>query len=238
MRRFLVCLFAIAMTLAVAERRLSDGGRQPVPDPTPELWEQAHHTGPSNLSYCAMVTSVHRSDPYTLTAPDGGVSFDIDADGDLDQVSWTVPGSDVVFLALDRDENGRITNGGELIGDRTLRQVTNGPRALFELANEALGGEKQGTINSGNPLFSKLWLWADANHNGRSEDVELRPARDVVSDIGLGYERHHRKDRHGNQSRYRGFVHIRTDPGLNAISSAADDMRRRRPMYEVCLVTR
>jgi hypothetical protein len=55
---------------------------------------------------------------------------------------------------------------------------------------------------------------------------ELRPARELVSAIGLGYTRQHRRDPYGNESRYRGFVHIRTAPGLNETVSAADDRRR------------
>ncbi len=54
--------------------------------------------------------------------------------------------------------------------------------------------------------------------------------------IGLGYQRHRRMDSHGNQSRFRGFVHVRTAAGKNMPMTAEDDHARVRHMYEVCLV--
>ena len=171
-------------------------------------------------------------------ALDDGILFDIDADGDLDQVSWTEAASDVAFLALDRNGDGKITSGIELIGEHTLPGVKNGPNALIALASETLAGERRAVVDSENPLLFQLSLWTDANHNGISEAAEVRSAHQVVSDIGLGYQRHHRKDQHGNESRYRGFVHLRTEPGPNRVTSSQDDIDRRRWMYDACLVTR
>jgi hypothetical protein len=170
-----------------------------------------------------------------LTAVEDGVLFDIDADGDLDRVAWTEPATDVPFLALDRDGDRRITNGRELIGDRTLPGVTNAPHALRQLAGRF---GSPALLDSDNPLFAKIRLWRDANHNGKSEARELHPAEEELSVIGLGYERHSRIDSHGNQSRFRGFVHVRTAPGRNMAASAEDDRIRRRYMYDVCLVAR
>jgi hypothetical protein len=258
LRRIVLCLLAGLLILLVAERRLSDGERHGPEDPTPALWEEARHprrppappveqsqpgmvtpvTYAAPSLNCPFVLSVDRSSPYTLTSVEDGVRFDIDADGVPDQVSWTGAGSDVAFLALDGNGDGRITSGKELIGGQTLPGVRNGPNALIALANEALGGEPGAVVDSQNPLLFKLLLWTDANHNGISETAELVSAHHVVSDIGLGYQRHHREDRHGNESRYRGFVHVRTEPGLNRVTTAEEDVGRRRSMYDVCLVTR
>jgi hypothetical protein len=79
-------------------------------------------------------------------------------------------------------------------------------------------------------------LWRDVNHDGKSDAGELRPAEDELAAIGLGYGRHRRMDGHGNQSRLRGFVHVRTAPGKNTAIAPEDDRARRRYMYEVCLV--
>ena len=92
-------------------------------------------------------------------------------------------------------------------------------------------------MHSGIPLFETLRLWTDANHNGVSEADELRPAGDELAAIGLGYSPHRRLDSHGNQSRFRGFVHLRTEPGRNRAVTPEEDRSRRRYIYEVCLVT-
>jgi len=182
---------------------------------------------------CPTVISTDPNSQYALTAVENGVLFDIDADGDLDRVAWTEPATDVAFLALDRDGDGRITSGHELIGDHTLPGVTNGPNALMQLAAHPGTWAR---LDSDNPLFAKMRLWRDANHNGTSEASEVRPAEDELSAIGLGYERHARIDSHGNQSRFRGFVHIRTAPAKNMATTPEDDKARRRYMYDVCLV--
>jgi hypothetical protein len=238
MRRVVVSWLLVSLIiLVVAEHRLSDDRIRKAVHPVPELWDPVEHaawtpaTGPLN---CAMVMSLDRDNPYTFTSVDRGVPFDIDADGRVDRVSWTEAGSDVAFLAVDVNGDGRITSGRELVGDHTVAGAWNGPTALTALATEALRGQRRGVIDADNPLFFKLLLWADANHNGRSEPFELRAAHLLVSDIGLGYSRQHRRDRHGNESRYRGFVHIRTAGGPNP-SSSRDDVDRRRSMYEVCL---
>ena len=75
--------------------------------------------------------------------------FDVDADGDLDEVAWTEAGTDVAFLALDRDGDGRISSGQELIGDRTVPGARNGVRALTELAAQP---EPLSTVHSGIPV--------------------------------------------------------------------------------------
>ena len=110
----------------------------------------------------------------------------------------------------------------------------NGLSALTELAAQT---EPLSTVHNGIPLFETLRLWTDANHNGVSEADELQPAADELAAIGLGYTPHRRLDSHGNQSRYRGFVHLRTEPGRNQALTPEDDRVRRRYMYEVCLVT-
>jgi hypothetical protein len=244
MRRLIFCLLVLSMILVIAERRLSDGVSLRVNDPVPELWEPARHPAWTPEQHatpalnCQIVMSTDRRNPYTFTSIENGVSFDIDGDGDLNSVSWTEAGSDVAFLALDRNGDGRITSGNELMGEHAFAAARNGPTALIALATDALGGERRGVVDGGNPLFVRLLLWTDTNHNGMSEAAELRSAHHVVSDIGLGYQRQHRRDRHGNESRYRGFVHVRSADGLNTATSAEDDIDRRRSMHDVCLVTR
>ena len=248
-------LFAVALLLLLvaAEMRLSRGEPNYSEPPPPHLWEHAQPPGrwspspvvvraargmsityPDPSSNCTLVVSTNPRSSYALTSADRGVRFDVDADGDLDQVAWTEAGTDVAFLALDRDGDGRISSGSELIGDRTVPGARNGLSALTELAAQT---EPLSTVHRGIPLFETLRLWTDANHNGVSEVDEVQPAADELAAIGLGYTPHRRLDSHGNQSRYRGFVHLRSEPGRNRALSPEDDRTRRRYIYEVCLVT-
>jgi hypothetical protein len=244
MRHLVHGLLVVLAIFAVAVHHPSDGERHQTSDPIPALWEQAVHpplpagamaaaaNGPPS-SNCPLMTALDVNHPYPLTSVENGVSFDIDADGDLEQVAWTVAGSEVAFLAVDRDNDGRITSGRELPG------VRNRQNALMTLAaTDAAGANRRAVIDSENPLFFRLLLWTDVNHNGLSEAAEIRPANDVVSEIGLSFAKQHRRDRHGNESRYRGYVHVRTAPGPNPATSREADMTRLRPAYEVCLATR
>jgi hypothetical protein len=196
-----MCVLVVLTVLFVAEIRLSRSDQRRSEPPPPDLWENVVPPGrpaPSpvvTVTYappatnCPLLVSTNPNSQYTLTAVENGVLFDIDADGKLDRVAWTEPSTDVAFLALDRDGDGRITTGRELIGDRTVPGVKNAPNALMQIAAHP---KTWGTLDSDNPLFSKLSLWTDANHNGQSEPAELKPAEDEVSAIELGYQPYRR----------------------------------------------
>jgi hypothetical protein len=245
----------VVFGIFVMNRPLSDGRRSVAfGDPAPPLWVEAVHADRPHARQsegtritfsedanpavnCPMVLSLDRDNPYRFTSMEQGVQFDIDADGDLDQVSWPEADAGIAFLARDRNDDGRITDGRELFGDRMLPGARSGPKALISLATAAASGEPGAGLDSRNPLFARLLLWTDANHNGLSETSELRAAGEVLSAVGLGFERHHRVDNHGNESRYRGFVVIRTEPGLNAPTTRDQEFSRGRPIYDVCLAT-
>lgn len=156
-----------------------------------------------------------RSQDYKLTSAANGVQFDLDGDGSPERVAWAAADSRLAFLAIDRDGNGLIDSGKELFGNHTVPGGDNGFHAL-DLLNQSLGGRVEiGTINSDEPLFAKLLLWEDRNHNGFSEPSELQPATNVLAEIGLSYSLHNRRDGHGNLFRYRGWAAVRTAPGRN-----------------------
>lgn len=159
-----------------------------------------------------IVVDIERDASYELTSPDDGVFFDIDGDGDADKTAWTAPNSTAAFLAIDGNGDGLITSGRELFSKHTVPGATTGFGALLRM-HEDLGGGLRATLREGNPLFSRLLLWTDANHDGVSEAVEIRPASEVLADIGLGWESYHRRDAYRNAFQHRGFVHVRTAPG-------------------------
>ena len=140
-------------------------------------------------------------DGYRFTGINDGVLFDLDADGQLDRVAWTHRNSDVAFLAMDRNGNGKIDNGAELFGDHTPvvgGTTSNGFEALKFL--ESLPTD--GYITDRDPEFARLLLWIDRNHNGISEPEELQCAAEAgVEGISLAYKHTRREDRFGNEFR-------------------------------------
>lgn len=121
---------------------------------------------------------------YKFSAPE--VSFDIDADGDLDTVGWPSQPHKVAFLAYDANGNGIVDNGSELFGNATVAGLSNGFEALAHLAGQAAPLNGDDFLVNTHPFFSRLLLWQDFNRNGFSEAEELRPASDVLVAIGLG----------------------------------------------------
>jgi hypothetical protein len=152
-------------------------------------------------------------DGLRLTDSAGGVSFDLDSDGAADRLGWTQAGSDDAWLALDRDSDGRITDGRELFGNFTPQPEPaagaepNGFLALAEFDRLEGGGNGDGVIDSGDVVFTGLRLWQDANHDGVSQPEELYALQSLdVARLHLDYKASRRVDGHGNQFKYRAKV--------------------------------
>jgi hypothetical protein len=174
---------------------------------------------------------------YKLTSKAAGVMFDFDGDGVKEQISWTEPDSDLAFLALDSNNNGRIDNGTELFGNHTTPVGGSGFAALLRLESATPDGK----LNRDDPIFPQLLLWRDKNHNGVSEPEELSPAYDTIEAIGLGWTPSHAfVDENGNQFRFEGWAR-KVVPGKSGLHKATDDedyyaSKREFRIYEVLVV--
>jgi hypothetical protein len=217
---------------------LSAACSDPPPDPVADCYAQGadYYWDGDSCEYTPgspIVISTERNHKYEFTSVKDGVLFDINADGVVDQVAWTLPDSDVAFLALDRNGDGIINNGNELLGNHTRPDARNGFQALALMAMESNGGIQRGEVSSDDPLYTRLLLWTDNNHNGISERGELRPASEVLAEIGLSYQPRKEYDEFGNLFAYRGWAHLRTEPGRNAAHTAKDDVARTIHIWDV-----
>lgn len=147
---------------------------------------------------------------FSLTDNVNGVQFDLDNNGNREQLSWTTVNSDDAWLALDRNGNGTMDSGKELFGNFTPQpappagEERNGFLALAVYDKSRKGGNNDGQIDSRDAIFSQLKLWRDANHNGISEANELQNLSDsAIRVIELDYRESRRTDEFGNQFKYR-----------------------------------
>lgn len=104
-----------------------------------------------------------------LDAPAASVSdqsfyFDLDADGESDKISNLSPGSG--FLALDKNEDGKINDGKELFG-------TASGDGFSDLA--AYDKDNNGWIDENDEIFSKLRIWTK-DEKGRDILYTLKEA--------------------------------------------------------------
>lgn len=215
-----VCLAAYAAALGVcgANKSLCETSAQidydacvngcPADSPEPIVISCAPDCG------SPIVINLGGKEGFQFTDAPGGVLFDLDADGIPNNTAWTFPGHDQAFLALDRNANGIIDDGGELFGDATVQPSSAAPhgfRALAVFDQEAAGGDEDGRIEATDAVFGMLRLWIDANHDGVSQPEELSSLSDAgIESLSLDYVVANRRDRHGNLLRYKALVRMKS----------------------------
>lgn len=140
-----------------------------------------------------------------LTDKAGGVMFDLDMNGEKEQIPWLAD-SDDGWLVFAYNENGLITNGSQLFGP--------GDKNNGYLHLSGFDDNKDGQLDGrmvNNKWLDGIWhllaIWLDKNHNGISEPGELLYlTASGIESISLDYKESRRKDKHGNEFRYRSKI--------------------------------
>lgn len=114
---------------------------------------------------------------------DQGIKFDINNDGQLEQVGWVSP--EDALLVFDINQDGVINNGSELFGEATLLASGETAGEGFQALSD-LDSNKDGIFDQQDQHFDSLQLWQDKNQNGISEEGELIGLHDAgVASINL-----------------------------------------------------
>ena len=118
-----------------------------------------------------------------------GALFDHNKDGIRTATGWVKP--DDGLLALDRNGDGIINNGGELFGDSTLladgSRAAHGYAALVELDSNG-----DGKVDAADEQFADLRVWRDLNSDGISTASELFTLEELgIASLDTAYKNTH-----------------------------------------------
>ena len=101
----------------------------------------------------------------TISATRSHALFDLNGDGRLDDTSWI--GSGDGFLYLDRNQDGTMSDAGEISFTDDL------PGASSDLAGlRAFDSNEDGKLDAEDERFASFGVWRDANGNGKVERGE------------------------------------------------------------------
>jgi hypothetical protein len=144
-------------------------------------------------------------DGLSLSSAAAGVRFDLDRNGTGELRAWPDANVQDGILALDRNGNGRIDDGGELFGSTTEQgpcERRNGFNALAEF-----DANKDGLVSPPDPVFDELVVWIDAQRDGQVQAGELQKLKELrITAISLDYKPSRSRDRNGNVTIFRARV--------------------------------
>jgi hypothetical protein len=171
---------------------------------------------------------------FALSGPGDPVTFDLKASGLPSRYTWIARGSNDGFLVLDRDGNGTIDSGREMFGNYTLMPngllASNGFVALAAFDAPELGGNGNGIIDPGDAVFSRLRVWIDSNHDGKSAPSELKTLDDIgIVALEFAFRDSRRRDQYGNLLRYWSRAWIRVASGRVVAVDTCDVFFRQLP---------
>ncbi|SBT18853.1 hypothetical protein MGA5115_03014 [Marinomonas gallaica] len=127
---------------------------------------------------CPLVIDLDHDGIETISRADSEVQFDIDGDGQVDQVAWL--NGDDGFLSLDQNGNGIIDDVSEMFGGQERGE------GFAQLATLDSNGD--GIVSDLDNAFSELLIWVDANVNGQTDEGELASLAEYgINQLNLDY---------------------------------------------------
>jgi len=142
--------------------------------------------------------------PMFKGVAESNVKFDLDGNGRAERTGWMAGYRDVGLLALDLNNNGIIDDGSELFGEGTVINSTGKKGKDGYTALAQYDSNRDGVIDRNDKVFSKLVVWFDRNHDGKTNSDELVSLSSTgVTKVGLNFKRMAGEDRfvNGNELR-------------------------------------
>lgn len=170
----------------------------------------------SVVSHSPIILDEDGNQKIDLTSAEDGVQFDLNGDGQKEQVAWSQAKGEQTdsWLTLDRNGNGTIDSGKELFGDQFGEST--GYKELAKFDSNA-----DGKIDNKDAIFSQLRTWKDKNHDGISQADELLSLKDAgVESINTGFTESTEKDAVGNELRQQSSF-TRTDAKATELANAS-----------------
>ena len=126
------------------------------------------------------------------------------------------------WLALDRDGDGFIRDGGELFGSATKMSAGGHAEHGFAALAE-LDSNRDGHISAADERFGELVLWSDLDDDRVGSLRELRPLHETsLVSIDLAFGRRASCDGRGNCGYERAAFEYRTAGGKVAVGEVVD----------------
>lgn len=164
-----------------------------------------------------LVLDLTRKGSFDLTSAwdeKNPVSFDLMNNGKKDRIGWI--GKNAGLLVLDVNGKNGIENGSELFGEYSARVNESQKKGLADANfNDGFSALAQydanfdGVVDAKDPVFKKLMIWTDKNHDGVSQPLELKSLASMnIKAIDLDFTKVGTVDKkkliHGNEIRLLG----------------------------------
>lgn len=153
---------------------------------------------------------------FHFTSATSGIHWDFNGNGHPIQIAWTAASSTNGWLAIDLNGNGLIDSGKELFGNESPQPNSSNPNGFLALAVYDANGD--GVIDKLDPVWPKLLVWIDTNHDGISQPGELHHLDDIgVHSISLRYSSSPYTDSFGNKFELKGHLNPDKDDNVNRV---------------------
>ena len=190
--------------------------------------EPAKTTRGKNSNEIAIITIIDLNGKGASTVGyKDGAYFDHDANGFAEQTGW-VNGAAAGILAWDRNKNGQIDNGTELLGNFMVINGKSEQGGILLLKH--FDKNRDGKIDEKDEIFSDLVVWQDYDGDGYSTKNELLSLKELgIKVLHLTSVDIIREEKNGN-TQLRGAIYEKAD-GTEGIIT--DYRVLRYPLYSI-----